>query len=439
MSAVLVGTAPETVSALPSTADAASAGMAIAAAVPGVRRICLFGSVARGEAREGSDIDLLCIFNDIDYAERKSLSRRCRSVAEARLRLTGRTPADVGVYVTDMHEWNIRSALRTTLEREIYKDIIEIHRSERPVPDIEREDKVSDKPDSDIGEAYIALGTTRKAYFVACDVFPARTAEVRLLSDDPDHKIDWHRQDRYTRLVTPIDVALESTIKVIHHLIGEGHPQRIHRLAKLVDDLPADAPERHQITSILDPLRVDRLPDGTFDEYDLSQVFTDWRVQGTYVAEGIASYYLPEERVNAYLDAAEQMHDLLTVTLAKRSDGEELWDSIGATQYLEAVEELRDIRTRYDLKTGVQHDQCETWTLNPPAVSNGWADTTGLSLGETPTTSGNPPGQRSTRRTRAFKSGKSGTVRCGAETKSGKRCRRLLGPDGRCPHHGRRR
>ena len=53
----------------------------------------------------------------------------------------------------------------------------------------------------------------------------------------------------------------------------------------------------------------------------------------------------------------------------------------------------------------------------------------------------NPPRRRRPRRQRppSPKPQKADTRQCGAETKSGKRCRRLLGPDGRCPHHGRRR
>ena len=37
----------------------------------GVSRVVLFGSVARGEATEHSDIDLVAIYDDLDYGERR--------------------------------------------------------------------------------------------------------------------------------------------------------------------------------------------------------------------------------------------------------------------------------------------------------------------------------------------------------------------------------
>ena len=93
-----------------------------------------------------------------------------------------------------------------------------------------------------------------------------------------------------------------------------------------------------------------------FDHYDIAQVFTDWRVQGAYHVKGIASAYLPEERVNAYLDAAEQMHCLVVDTLQEHSGGGEFWDTPEVVQYLEDAAELRRIRSQYDLKIGIPHN-----------------------------------------------------------------------------------
>lgn len=59
-------------------------------------RVILFGSVARGEDGPDSDIDILVVFDSIDYDERGELMARIRGA------LTGRVAVDV--YVTDERE-----------------------------------------------------------------------------------------------------------------------------------------------------------------------------------------------------------------------------------------------------------------------------------------------------------------------------------------------
>ncbi len=54
--------------AVPVRADAERAAAALAEA--GVGRVVLFGSVARDEANERSDIDLMAAYDDLDYTKR---------------------------------------------------------------------------------------------------------------------------------------------------------------------------------------------------------------------------------------------------------------------------------------------------------------------------------------------------------------------------------
>lgn len=79
----------------------------------GVSKVMLFGSVARGEATEHSDIDLIAIFNDIDYRHR-DVKRR-----ELSVRAKAAVGYEVDVVVTDWPEWKARSEnLLTSLEIE---------------------------------------------------------------------------------------------------------------------------------------------------------------------------------------------------------------------------------------------------------------------------------------------------------------------------------
>ena len=88
----------------PTTADARRAAKELAAA--GASRVLLFGSVARGEADEHSDIDLVAVFDDMDYSQRFSLRSRLATAAED---AAGRS---VEVIVTDRPEWQRRHERR---------------------------------------------------------------------------------------------------------------------------------------------------------------------------------------------------------------------------------------------------------------------------------------------------------------------------------------
>ena len=88
--------------AAPDLAAAQRAAEEIVAA--GAGTVLLFGSLARGEAGEASDIDLVAIYDDLgDYSDRRS--RRGR--LEQRAQEAAGCPVDV--YVTDAPEWAHRS------------------------------------------------------------------------------------------------------------------------------------------------------------------------------------------------------------------------------------------------------------------------------------------------------------------------------------------
>ena len=95
----------------PSVEDAERAAEELAAA--GVCEVWLHGSVARGAAGPGSDIDLVAIYPDLDYRQR--WRRKCELSELARKSCRW----EVDVFVTDLPEWTIRSGLLTSFERGI--------------------------------------------------------------------------------------------------------------------------------------------------------------------------------------------------------------------------------------------------------------------------------------------------------------------------------
>ena len=71
----------------------------------GAAKVLVFGSVARGDQRNGSDIDLVAVFDDLDYSETFVLRRR---LVEAAQQAAG-CDAEVEVFVTDRPEWAHRT------------------------------------------------------------------------------------------------------------------------------------------------------------------------------------------------------------------------------------------------------------------------------------------------------------------------------------------
>ena len=95
---------------IPSRADAERAAALLVSA--GVSRVLLFGSVAREEATKDSDVDLVAIYDDLDYSERFAHERELSRLVEAEI------GHPVDVLVTDRPEWRVRSEnVGTSLER----------------------------------------------------------------------------------------------------------------------------------------------------------------------------------------------------------------------------------------------------------------------------------------------------------------------------------
>ena len=88
----------------PTVGEARSAAAAIGAVRPDVARVMLFGSVARGEAVAGSDIDLVVLLDDLgDYRDRSRITRRLADAARTA------TSHPVDVHLSDLPEWKTRA------------------------------------------------------------------------------------------------------------------------------------------------------------------------------------------------------------------------------------------------------------------------------------------------------------------------------------------
>ena len=254
-----------TVSA-PGLADAERAAAALAEA--GAGRVVLFGSVARGDATERSDIDLVAIFDDLDYGE--WWQKRCELV-----RLAGEA-ADhsVDVSVTDRAEWAMRtSRVLTSFEGRAARDGVVL--VDRPAAVDVDWGKEMVRPDSDYEEALYRSRNTRVAMVgLFNDLSPGKGEqgvnralalvglEARLLQGCG------HAQK-----------AIETAVKSLIHLGSDpARPAWGHDIGELCTRLAE--PHRTALPALLEPLGADAI--------------TPWHTDSVYHRDGQDAEATPE-------------------------------------------------------------------------------------------------------------------------------------------------
>ena len=234
--------------AAPSESDAGRVAEAFVGA--GVGEVWLFGSVARGESTESSDINLVAVYADLDYTQRRDRKRELTKLGE---HISGQ-PVDV--LVTDLPEWRVRSKLLTTFERRV-RDQARLLRSGPISPPEVRWDKEITLPASDDQEAFYTLRNAANAL---------ESLEARLLP------MEWETADNPSRLnalCRDSQMAAECALKALVHLYGYRPPEDTHDLESLCQALPRDMARS-----------ADRLLEG-IDKHTMGR----WRVVGTYPAD----------------------------------------------------------------------------------------------------------------------------------------------------------
>ena len=203
----------------PSESDAGRVADAFTAA--GVCEVWLFGSVARGESTESSDINLVAVYADLDYAQRLNRESELAKLGE---QVSGQ-PVDV--LVTDLPEWEIRSKLLTTFERRV-RDQARLLRSRPISPPEVRWDKEITLPTSDDQEAFYAI---RNA------AYALESLEAHLL---PMERETADSPSRLNALCRDAQMAAECALKALVHLYGHRPPKHTHDLESLYLALPRD-------------------------------------------------------------------------------------------------------------------------------------------------------------------------------------------------------
>ena len=236
--------------AAPSESDAGRVADAFVGA--GVGEVWLFGSVARGESTESSDINLVAVYADLDYTQRWDRKRELTKLGE---HVSGQ-PVDL--LVTDLPEWRVRSKLLTTFERRV-RDQARLLRSSPISPPEVRWDKEITLPASDDQEAFYTIRNATEAL---------ESLETRLLPSEWETPGNTSLDRRLRALCLNAQMAAECALKALVHLYGHRPPEDTHDLESLCLALPRDMARS-----------ADRLLEG-IDKHTMGR----WRVVGTYPA-----------------------------------------------------------------------------------------------------------------------------------------------------------
>ena len=235
--------------AAPSLADARRAASALVTL--GVGRVVLFGSVARGEATERSDIDLVAIYDEIDYSNRGHIADRLTTAAAA----AAGYPVDV--LVTDWPEWRMRTTrVRTSLEARARRSGLVL--VDRDPGNAVEWNKEMVMPDSDYEEGLYRLNLTRRQV----------TQLEPSLTRSPAERYATERGDAVTKTLAEIDRMLllggrahsvtENAIKALIHVTrNTAAEQWGHNIAELCGQLPLQT--RKSVQRLMHPLTPDAI------------------------------------------------------------------------------------------------------------------------------------------------------------------------------------
>lgn len=286
----------------PGMGDARRAADALVAA--GVGRVLLYGSVARGEGCEHSDIDLVAIYDDLgDYRGR--LGRRCdleRRAGDA----AGRR---VDVMVTDAPEWAVRTTrVPCSIEARIAGYAVELAEAGSR-HDIDW-DKEIGLPADLAAESQHRLTDITNAVAALSDWLRPTARESAASADGDRDELAFHEDRRWMRAMGEVHMVIECAAKATHvATLGEASPSD-HCIDVLIDSQP---------TAIRDAFRNAARDSGI----DLGALHI-WGATAAYSAE-LPEEHFDEESLRAHATAALQIaahaadhcrgHDLPEVAL----------------------------------------------------------------------------------------------------------------------------
>ena len=176
----------------------------------GAGRVLVFGSVARGEATEDSDIDLVAVFDDLgDYSTRAK--RRC--ALEAKAREAAGCPVDV--MVTDAPEWAVRTTkVPCSVEARVVGDAVVLaDAGSHARIDWDKEIGLPADPAAELESRFSDM--SRAVLRLKRHLRPDEYELAAIDDGDPD-QLRQHEGERFASAMTEVLAVIESAAKITH-------------------------------------------------------------------------------------------------------------------------------------------------------------------------------------------------------------------------------
>ena len=214
---------------VPTLAEAERAAKVVAG--EGAGRVLLFGSVARGDAHRHSDIDLMVIFDNLDYAVREDLTMQLEGLAGAEV------GCPVDIYLTDRPEWKMRTEqVVTSFESRVKGQALLLVDREPGGVDWGKEMVM---PNSDYEEAVERLAQVGKALVgIQNNLAPSEYQRLMEQTGQEAEAFAVYEQ-RLALGCAAGHLTVETAVKSLIHLSGTPQAQPWgHDIGKLLSQLP---------------------------------------------------------------------------------------------------------------------------------------------------------------------------------------------------------
>lgn len=246
----------------------------------GVATVLLFGSLARSASRP-RDIDVVAIYDDLDYSQRRR--RRCDLAARA----SAVSGCPVDVLVTDRPEWATRTKkVPASLEAHIAAYAVCLGNTEhRDRIDWSKEIGLPATPAAELESRFIDMSdaVTR----LGDRLRPSRSEAAAAARADFG-VLDAEENVRFATACSDVHMVIEAAAKITHVLTAETRPPSDHAIARLIAAQPAWVQDGFAEAA-----------SGTVDFGELHL----WRQGGTYAADRPEASF-DEEYLRSHVSAA---------------------------------------------------------------------------------------------------------------------------------------
>ncbi len=312
---------------VPTLAEAERAAKVVADA--GVGSVLLFGSVARGEAHHHSDIDLMVIYDNLDYAARPEHTTQLERLARDEV------GCSVDVHLTDRPEWKMRTEqVVTSFESRVKSQALVL--VDEPPGEVDW-DKEMVMPVSDYEEAVERLGQVGNALVgIQHNLVPS---DYQRLMEETSQEMEAFAvyEQRLAMGCAAGHLTVETAMKSLIHLSASPESQPWgHEIDKLLPQLPE--PHKSKIETRLAAVGVKNLQ--------------SWQQQARY-----ERFVTPNAEV--FTEIVEAACSVALYTADQFPPGLDV-----ATQVWRKVLYIEQVIARRDLYTGRDRDKREGPSLD---------------------------------------------------------------------------